>query len=179
MTWKQEKLLAQIDTVRALGDLVVVSGGLVWHIMSPDHIEKKIVHDHSDIDLFALPDKAGEVIARLKDLRFNRYWTKYATPNFYRYGKTENYRGKRVKVLIDLFIQDVPSIRVRDFNIVEPKFLLTLYETTHSSKNCTAVKNATILIKKGIDPVWRPELIGERENKWVGKSDINKYYNCE
>jgi hypothetical protein len=169
MTWKQEKLLAQIDAVKALGDTVVVSGGLAWHIMSPPHIEKKIVHDHSDVDLFAIPSRSLEVFDKLKVLGFNRYWTKYATPNFYRYGKTVQKDEKRVKVLIDLFINEVPFIEVNGFKIVEPKFFLTLYESTHSSKNCTAVLNAAILVKKGINPVGRYELIGEKpvNVKWV------------
>jgi hypothetical protein len=167
MTWKQEKLLEQLDAVESLGDAVVVSGGLAWHIMSPEHVEAKINHDHSDIDLFAKPERSQEVFAKLKELGFNRYWTKYATPDFYRYGKTAVRDTKRVKVLIDLFINEVPSITVNGFQIVEPTYLLTLYETTHSSKNCTAVKNANILIKKGINPVGRPELIGEKEHTYV------------
>jgi hypothetical protein len=175
MTWKQEKLMAQLDTVESLGDLVTVSGGLAWHLLSPPHIENKTVHDHSDIDLFA---SSNEVFPKLKELGFNRYWTKYATENFYRYGRTATVNDKRVKVLIDLFIGQVPFIRVgqygcaeeppylrmRSFKVVEPSYLLTLYETTHSSKNCTAVKNATILLKKGISPVGRVELIG-KENR--------------
>jgi hypothetical protein len=166
MTWKQEKLLAQLQTVDALGDNVVISGGLAWHIMSPSHIENKIVHDHSDIDLFAVPSNAANVFSKLKELGFNRYWTKYATENFYRYGRTAQYNEKRVKVLIDLFIKEVPFIMVGKYQVVEPKYLLTLYETTHSSKNCTAVKNAIILTNKGIDPVNKIELIGKKPSKW-------------
>lgn len=162
MTWKQEKLLAQIDTVDALEDKVVVSGGLAWHFMSPDHVESKIVHDHSDVDLFAIPSQSQEVFSKLKEMGFNRYWTKYATPNFYRYGRTANRNNKRVKVLIDLFIEEVPFITVGKYKIVDPKFLLKLYESTHSSKNCTAVVNATKLMNKGINPVGRLELIGVR-----------------
>jgi hypothetical protein len=162
MTWKQEKLLEQLDVAKALGNRVVVSGGLAWHIMSPPHVESKIVHDHSDIDLFAIPTYSAEVFTLLKDMGFNRYWTKYATKNFYRYGRTATRGSKRVKILIDLFIEYVPYIVVDGFQVVEPAFLLELYKTTHSSKNCTAVKNATILVRKGIDPVGRMELIGEK-----------------
>lgn len=166
MTWKQEKLMEQLDVVHQLGDLVVVSGGLAWHIMSPPHVESKIVHDHSDIDLFALPPDAPEVFARLKEMEFNRYWTKYATPNFYRYGKTAERNGKRVKILIDLFIEWVPFIKVMGYRVVDPGFLLSLYETTHSSKNCTAVRAAAVLMRGGIIPIGRPELIGEKIKKW-------------
>lgn len=166
MTWKQEKLLEQLDVVQQLGNLVVVSGGLAWHIMSPPHIESKTVHDHSDVDLFALPPDSQEVFAQLKEMGFNRYWTKYTTPNFYRYGKTALRGERRVKILIDLFIEDVPFIYVKGYRVVEPEFLITLYKSTHSSKNCTAVKNATVLVRAGINPVGRIELIGEKPDGW-------------
>jgi hypothetical protein len=172
MTWKQEKLLAQLDTVKELEDKVVISGGLAWHIMSPEHVEKKTIHDHSDIDLFAIPERSLEVFAKLKEMGFNRYWTKYNTPNFYRYGKTVQKDNKRVKVLIDLFIETVPFIKVGEFQIVEPKYLLKLYETTHSSKNCTAVVNA-VLVKKGIDPVGKMELIGKKNIEYVKKDPLH------
>jgi hypothetical protein len=171
VTWKQEKLLEQLHTVQILGDNVVVSGGLAWHIMSPPHEELKITHDHSDIDLFAIPERSAEVFSDLKSMGFNQYWTKYNTKNFYRYGKTAQRGGKRVKILIDLFIETVPFIDVNGFKVVEPKFLLSLYKTTHSSKNCTAVKNATELVKKGISPAGRKELIGAKE-KWRNPHEI-------
>ena len=157
--WKQEKLLAQLATVESVKWGVVVSGGLAWHIMSPPHIEDKHIHDHSDVDLFAIPERAGEVIEKLKEMGFRRYWTKYDTANFFRYGRTVQYEGKRVKVLIDLFIGAVPSRKVGGFRVVEPAYLLTLYETTHSSKNCVAVKAATRLVKNKIDPVGCKELV--------------------
>lgn len=162
MTWKQEKLLEQLDVVKSLGDSVIVSGGLAWHLMSPEHIENKKLHDHSDIDLFAIPLHSAEVFAKLKEMGFHRYWTKYSTENFYRYGRTATRGSKRVKVLIDLFIGWVPFIKIGDYQVIDPVSLLPLYETTHSSKECVAVKSATLLMKKGIDPVGRPELIGAK-----------------
>lgn len=156
--WKQEKLLAQLDVVDKLRPWVIVSGGLAWHLMSVPHVERKIVHDHSDIDLFAIPEHSAEVIAKLKAMGFRRYWTKYTTPDFYRYGKTANYNGKRVKVLIDLFIGEPPSHKVGEYSVVDTEHLLSLYQSTHSSKNCTAVRSAVILVRKGIDPVGRKEL---------------------
>lgn len=164
MTWKQEKLLEQLSTVEALGDGVVVSGGLAWHLMSPKHIESKIIHDHSDVDLFAIPEKSQEIFAKLKELGFNRYWTKYTTKNFYRYGKTATRDNKRVKILIDLFINKIPFIKIGNYQVVDPVHLLPLYETTHSSKNCIAVINATKLIKNGINPIGRMELLGKKYN---------------
>jgi len=165
MTWKQEKLLEQVQVVNELGDSVVISGGLAWHIMSPDHIEAKIHHDHSDIDLFAKPERSQEVISRLKEMGFKRYWTRFATPDFYRYGKTAQRDEKRVKILIDLFIGTVPFTIINGYQIVEISYLLSLYESTHSSKNCTAVRNAQELLKKGISPIGRYELVGEKHPK--------------
>lgn len=175
MTWKQEKLLEQLSVVEALGDGVVVSGGLAWHLMSPPHIENKKHHDHSDIDLFVLTDQKLPhlVFCKLKSLGFNRYWTKYATKNFYRYGKTAQRDGKRVKILIDLFIGDIPFIKIGNYQVVNPKNLLPLYETTHSSKNCTAVLNATELMKQGINPVGRMELIGKKYSPTSWKLNHN------
>ena len=39
------------------------------------------------------------------------------------------------------------------------KKLLSLYETSHSSKDCTAVQAAIPLVRRGISPVGRIELV--------------------
>ena len=167
--WKTAKLEAQISAVEMVKDCVVVSGGLAWHFMSPEHEESKTIHDHKDVDLFVIPEKWPEVVSKLKANGFTRYFTKYdtTTPGFYRYGKTEEYRPEgrsfevlpHVKVLLDLFLERVPTIIVGGFNVVGPTHLLSLYETTHSSKDCVSVKAAKILVSRGIDPVGRPELV--------------------
>jgi hypothetical protein len=159
MTWKQEKLEAQLATVETVKKNVVVSGGLAWHLMSPPHIENKYVHDHSDVDLFVIPEHFAEVIAVLKEAGFHRWWTKYATRNFVRYGRTIDFKGKRVKVELDLFIREVPFRKINGFKVVEPAFLLTLYSSIHSSGNCVAVKAAATLLRNKIDPVGRAELV--------------------
>lgn len=175
MTWKQQKLMEQLQVVEELGDMVVISGGLAWHIMSPPHAEIKIRHDHSDVDLFVKPERSQEVFEKLKEMGFNRYWTKYTTPNFYRYGKTTYHRLARVKILIDLFIGKVPSILVEGYEVVSPAYLIDLYEDTHdrihSSSRCTAVVNAKKLLLKGIDPVGRYELIGMKKPLYVRNHD--------
>ena len=159
--WKQEKLLAQIEEIRPIKDLCVISGGLAWHFMSPAHVESKYVHDHKDVDIFVFPDKFQEAVGIMKSRGFNRYWTKYdgITPNFYRYGKTQKYDSKRVKILVDIFLEKVPYIEIDGFKIVEPKHLLTYYKTVHTSGGCIAVREARILVARGINPVGREELI--------------------
>ena len=166
--WKQEKVEAQVETLRLVKDSVAVSGGLAWHIMSPPHVESKKVHDHSDMDLFVSPLYANDVISRLKTAGFNRCWSKYdGTQGFYRYEKTtlQSMPGeseeKRVKTLIDLFVENVPTINVSEFFVVDPPYLLRMYETKHASKECVAVKAATELIRRHINPVGRPELVGD------------------
>ncbi len=170
MTWKREKLEAQLAVVSALHDFVVVSGGLAWHLMSPPHVEDKHIHDHSDVDLFVVPARSGELFARVKEMGFNRWWTKYddKTRDFYRYGRTIDYKGKRVKVELDLFIRDVPFRELNGLKVVEPVYLLSLYKSIHSSSNCVAVKAARVLLGNGVDPVGRPELVTIPDGKKGG-----------
>ena len=155
-------MLAQLAEVDAIKRYVVVSGGLAWHLMSPPHEEAKTVHDHKDVDLFVIPNQFGTVVQILKDRGFTRFWTKYdgKTKNFYRYGATIKHGGSRVKVLIDLFLEEVPYITIDDIRVVEPKHLLSLYTMTHTSAECIAVQAASKLISRGINPVGRSELVG-------------------
>lgn len=164
--WKQEKLETQIQAVELVKDKVVVSGGLAWHFMSPPHTETKLIHDHKDVDLFVAPKDTGKVIAKLKEAGFIRSWSKYdGSPGFYRYGQSIERKGKHVKVIIDLFVEKVPFIEVQGFKIVEPKKLLGYYKGPLQSSKCTAVKAASILVLRGINPVGRAELIGKTEPK--------------
>ncbi|MCK5018079.1 MAG: hypothetical protein KAS32_13565 [Candidatus Peribacteraceae bacterium] len=168
--WKDDKLKAQLAIVDKIKEYVVISGGLAWHIMSPDHKENKFLHDHKDVDLFVVPEHFQMAMSILKSNGYNRYWTKYdgKTPNFMRYGKSEirltdidkEIEDQRhVKVLLDLFIEKCPFIEVNGFRLVEPKHLLSLYEHSHSSKFCVAVQEATILVARGINPIGREELL--------------------
>lgn len=179
--WKQAKLIAQLDTVKSIRDYVTVSGGLAWHLMSPEHEESKELHDHKDVDLFVIPRMWPNVVSWLKSVGFQRYYTKYdnTTPGFYRYGKSEEYHppGKtvapwmplpHVKVLLDLFLEEVPFIMVRGFKVVEPKYLLSLYGVKHLSERCTAVKAARVIVSRGESPVGRPELLAGFETEKVG-----------
>jgi hypothetical protein len=169
MTWHQQKLHAQLMTVGLIKEHAVVSGGLAWHIMSPPHEENKYIHDHKDVDLFIHPNDFGQAIQKLKEAGFRRYWTKYdgITPNFYRYGLSSDIPfkdkpgSKRVKVLLDLFVENVPFRVVGGYKVVEPKYLLSLYGVKHASDYCWAVQAAKKLVAKGIDPVGRQELITE------------------
>jgi len=169
MTWHYQKLQAQQMTLDSVRDYVVVSGGLAWHIMSPPHEENKYIHDHKDVDLFVIPEHFATVISILKAGGFTKYWTKYdgITPNFYRYGLSADipFRdkpgSKRVKVLLDLFVENVPSIRFGGYAVVEPKYMLTLYGVKHASDYCWAVQQAKRLVARGISPEGRQELIQE------------------
>jgi hypothetical protein len=100
--------------------------------------------------------------------RCNSYWRRFNRRTNYEIDTANiaQRNGKRVKILIDLFIGWVPFIVVNGYQVVEPTYLLSLYKTTHSSKNCTAVKNAKNLIQRNINPVGRIELIGGKPSKW-------------
>jgi len=177
MTWKEEKREAQMDIVDILKDYVVVSGGMAWHMMSPEHTEVKKMHDHSDVDLFIIPSEAWRVFALLKENGYKRWWTRYdnKTPNFSRYGRTVLKGKKRVKVILDLFVQEVPFRMIDGYKVVETKYLLSLYDysgegfcdtfseekVVHSSGRCWAVRQARRLMANGVDVVGRSELIKE------------------
>lgn len=62
-----------------------------------------------------------------------------------------------------MFIEEIPTIQLGEFKIVEPRYLLSLYGRKHASKACTAVKAATLLVQRGISPVGRRELIDRSE----------------
>ena len=168
--WKQDKLLAQLELVDKIKNFVIISGGLAWHIMSPPHVETKTIHDHKDVDLFVIPKWASTVLGILKQNGYNKYWTKYdgIDPNFVRYGnsviRNEDIEKpieeqRNVKVLLDLFITEIEYIEYKGYKLVEPKKLLSLYETSHSSKECTAVQAAIPLVARGISPIGRIELV--------------------
>ncbi len=164
--WKQEKIRAQFREVEAIKENVVISGGLAWHLMSPPHVEHKLTHDHKDVDLFVFPPKFSSTIETLKNRGFEKYWTKYdgISKDFYRYGLTairqDIEKPYHVKVLMDLFVEEVPWVQLGKFKIVQPQYLLGLYEHTHTSKECVAVQAAMKLVAKGISPIGRSELIG-------------------
>lgn len=164
--WDPERVRRQLETIRWIVSEcrgVTLSGGLAWHFMSPPgHPELKHAHDHKDADLFVEPEHAKGLIQSLKDEGFKRARTKYDNPSgtFVRY--VEHYEGG--KNVLDIYVERVPFIDVeqddRVYQVVEPTHLLGLYESTHSSKFCTAVVATKKLLAQGISPVGRPELIG-------------------
>jgi len=169
--WNLDRIKKQLETVLFLTAEcrgVSLSGGIAWHFMSPKgHPEVKIFHDHKDIDLFVEPDEFSGLVRTLKDSGFQKVWTKYDNPSgqFVRY--VEKFEGG--KNVLDIYVQSVPHIDVETgdeavevVQVVEPSHLIGLYETTHSSKECTAVKAAKELLAQGISPVGRPELVGNR-----------------
>jgi hypothetical protein len=147
----------------------VISGGWAWHFMSPPgHTELKHAHDHRDLDLFADPEEVAALINILVGLGYRKVKTRFAPgqDDFRRYERVdEPPDGKPVKILIDLFLRDVPSIMANGWSVVEPKYLLGLYSDHHSSGQCFAVQAASKLLEKGINPVGRPELVTIPENE--------------
>lgn len=153
--WPQNKIDEQFAELEPIRSMVTISGGFAWHLMSVPHEERKAFHDHKDVDLFVDPPRFHELVQTLKGRGFDRVWTKYdgITPNFYRYTKYGAH-----KTMLDVFVSEIASITVDNYQVVEPSALLKLYETSHSSKECVAVKAATALLAKGISPIGRPEL---------------------
>jgi hypothetical protein len=144
--------------IRQFKVLFTVSGGWAWHFMSPaGHTEYKTQHDHKDIDAFVLPEKFTEFLARAQQLGYERAATLHDDPsgNFYRYVK----QASSGKIVLDIYVKDVPSRELDGIRFVDPVYLLKLYETTHSSKEAHAVKTAAKLVADGIDPVLHPALV--------------------
>jgi hypothetical protein len=156
--WDPERVRAQEVAIRQFKDLFTVSGGWAWHFMSPPgHKEYKTQHDHKDIDAFVKPERFVEFVERAKSLGYERADTLHDDPSgvFYRYTK----RASSGKIVLDIYVQDVPSRELDGICFVDPPTLLKFYETTHSSKECWAVKAATKLVASNIDPVLHPTLV--------------------
>jgi hypothetical protein len=157
--WSQDRIDAQRQEIEAVQGVVVLSGGWAWHFLSPpDHREYKHQHDHKDVDLFVKPEQFEVLRERLIGRGFRRARTLHDDPsgNFYRFTKADGGAGK---VVFDVFLEDVPSIEVRGFRVVEPKTLLSFYPSRHTSDECVAVQAAKALIARGNSPVGRPELL--------------------
>jgi hypothetical protein len=164
-TWPQHRIDACLAELEAIRPWVIVSGGWAWHFMSPKgHVELKHAHDHKDIDVFVSPQDVAAVMATLQDRGFSKVWTKYdrlpSDESFRRYEKTVESGSTTVRVTIDFFVRgDVPHREIDGWRVVEPRFLVSLYSSIHSSDKCFAVRAAADLIERGIDPVERAELM--------------------
>lgn len=159
--WNPIRFGVLLEEVTSLADFCVLSGGWAWHFLSPPHDELKVHHDHRDIDVFVKPQDLPLMIQRLTARGYQHVWSRFdsrSKDKFYRYEKRVE-AVESVKVLIDLFIEDIANVEVNGFRVVEPKILLSLYKRVHSTNDCTAVREARKLIEKGIDPAGRPELV--------------------
>jgi hypothetical protein len=160
-TWPQDRIDACLVELTEIRSRVILSGGWAWHFMSPKgHKELKHAHDHKDIDIFVRPGNVGTVIPLLEQRGFVKVPTKYdrlkGNNDFRRYEKVV--RGHRVT--IDFFVDGkIPERWIGEWCVVEPKKLLSLYKSVHSSDNCFAVKAATELLARNIDPVGHEELV--------------------
>jgi len=161
--WDSTRLAAILHEINAIKDKIILSGGWGWHFMTPEnHIEYKHAHDHKDVDIFVKPDRFSELIAQLKQRGYEKTWTRFdrlpSSNTFSRYTKIVQLETETVKVMLDIFVEEVPTIKVNNFSVVEPQFLLSLYGVKHSSDRCFAVQIAHQLLQQGINPVRHPEM---------------------
>ena len=178
--WPKERSVLGRSVLEQLKDLVVISGGWAWCVMSPiGHPEYKHAHDLKDLDLFVPPKNVAGVMARLQEMDFRPVWTRYdrldSEEDFRRYEKTvvlpvwpdmskphspdAVIETKTMRITIDFFVRHVPSIELQGFRVVPPATLLTFYSNIHSSDKCFAVKAAHRLIAQGKDPIGHPDLV--------------------
>ncbi|TPN86942.1 hypothetical protein [Aquimarina algicola] len=164
-TWPQYRIEYSLKELELFKNIVVLSGGWAWHFLSPEgHTEYKHAHDHKDIDMFVHPRDVAEVMSIMIQNGYKKVWTRYdtlpSTENFRRYEKIITRSDhKSFRITIDFFVREVPYRKVKGWNIIEPSFLLTLYNNIHSSDKCWAVQAALTLLKKQIDPLDREELV--------------------
>ncbi len=162
-TWNFGNVSALSSEIKKLPKNVVVSGGCAWCIMSPTHYEYKHAHDLKDIDLFISPSEFVETMDSLCNLGYQREKTKYDKLSpFYRFVKYADWGGK--KVIIDLFLEDVPKVKVDGRYVVEPTYLLSLYgkhdpdSRLHGSGQCWSVQIAQELLDNGDSPIKHPSM---------------------
>jgi hypothetical protein len=157
-TWNLERIEAQLAEIHAVTSASpIISGGWAWHFMSPTHREVKIFHDHSDIDLFIDGVNFYTFRTCVTSRGFKRVKTKYDSLSFMRYTKFLD----TGKVVFDTYIQSAPFVVANGQRVVAPKHLLSLYKTTHQSRECVAVQAAKRLVADGKEVVGHPSLVGE------------------
>jgi hypothetical protein len=76
-------------------------------------------------------------------------------------GGGPSWEPETVKVIFDLFVQDVPTIEVEGYSVVEPGHMLTFYGVKHSSEQCVAVQAARRILAAGGEIVKNPLLVGD------------------
>lgn len=140
--WDHIRLTILLNELRAIRGQVVVSGGWAWHFMTPaGHTEYKHAHDHKDIDLFVQPTDFAFLLASLKRKGYERTWTRFDrfrdSRDISRYTKTTERDGKPVKVMLDLFAEEVPFVEVAGFRVLEPSFLLRSTGTGMAATNAS------------------------------------------
>lgn len=156
--WDQSRIDIQLAEISKIKDYITLSGGWAWHFISPiPHKEIKTQHDHKDIDCFIDPNDFVTLLSWFKNNGYERQHTIYDNQSgkFYRY--TKFYEGG--KIVFDLFLENVSSVLIKGFKVVDPITLLSYYGVKHTSDLCLAVVEAKKLVSKGIDPIDRPELI--------------------
>ena len=130
--------------------------------MSPEgHPEYKHAHDHKDVDFFVHPNDVGQFYEMISPTGFHPASTRHDRPDhsFRRFEKAAD-ASPSFKITFDMFVRAVPFRVVRGlWRVVEPEFLLALYDTVHSSSECFAVLAARNLIAQGIDPVGSAKLV--------------------
>lgn len=157
-TWNLERIRLQDEVIRAYGDILTISGGWAWHFMSPKgHTEYKTQHDHKDVDVFVDPNRFHEFLAKARTLDFEHVKTLHDDPSgiFRRYTKFLD----SGKLVFDVYFKVVPFKEAGGMRVVDPPYLLKLYESTHTSKECWAVKAAAKLVAAGHSPIEHPSLV--------------------
>lgn len=162
--------------LKEAGDNVAVSGGWAWCLMSPAHVDYKHAHDLKDIDLFVKPEFFGDFVTWLNLVGYTREHTKYdGLSPFYRYstmlrdGMACGPEGMAAiedkKIILDVFVQDVPSVLVpQGYYVVRPDVLASFYgmhnpdSLLHGSGQCWSLHLAKEIMNDGGNPIDNPKM---------------------
>ena len=140
--WSAGRIADQLNEINQLRPHIILSGGWAWHFLSPPHDELKILHDHSDIDLFVHPANFMTFRTLVIARGFERIKTKYDNREFSRFRKSSD----DGKIVLDAFLGSPPYVNIQGYRVVEPTHLLGLYDSIHQSIGCVAVQAAKKLL---------------------------------
>ena len=136
-----------LDTLHSIKFLVVFSGGLAWHFLSPPgHIESEQAHTHQVIRASAPPRTLASTMAELQRLGFRASNSGSPTKGYKRYFCNVSVNGCKGRLTLDLQVKEVPAVQCPGgWLVLRPDLLL-------QEGACGASEAAQALLTAGLPP---------------------------